>query len=353
MSKRIEIFCTGKHIASNGAELTFSEADLQATIAAYDPALHEAPIVIGHPTHDAPAYGWVRSLASDGGRMQAEPHQVDAEFAEIVTAGRYKKISASFYSPTSPNNPKPGVYYLRHVGFLGAMPPAVKGLREASFSDTDESVTFEFGDTSDRLVSRALRSLRDFLLSKFGQEDADKALPSWMVDAAQEEAAQPNDGPRYSELSPDQAQRLQELGEREQRLTARETQIAERERTQRVASHREFAESLIKDGRPLPCSVDVAVGLMCALEGDGVSFGETETRSPLEVFQTDLLARLPKRVQFNEHAPPSNQPPEVDDPEVVAQRIVEYQDAARARGENITTVEAARRVRAAEGQSQS
>lgn len=76
----------------------------------------------------------MRSLAAGDDGLNAEPHQVDPEFAEMVNAGRFKKISASFYTPDAPNNPVPGVYYLRHVGFLGAQPPAVKGLKQAEFA---------------------------------------------------------------------------------------------------------------------------------------------------------------------------------------------------------------------------
>jgi hypothetical protein len=38
--KRIEIFKPGKHTAMNGAVLNFSESDLAASAAAYDPAKH-------------------------------------------------------------------------------------------------------------------------------------------------------------------------------------------------------------------------------------------------------------------------------------------------------------------------
>lgn len=48
------MFKSGRQIAMNGAVLEFSESDLAASARAYDPALHEAPIVIGHPKHDAP-----------------------------------------------------------------------------------------------------------------------------------------------------------------------------------------------------------------------------------------------------------------------------------------------------------
>ena len=132
--KPLHIFRAGTHTAADGRELIFSEADLAATAKAYDPALHEAPIVVGHPAHNAPAYGWVSGLVAGADGLRAAPRQVDPSFAESVAAGRFKKISASFYHPQSPANPAPGVFYLRHVGFLGAMPPAVKGLAQAEFA---------------------------------------------------------------------------------------------------------------------------------------------------------------------------------------------------------------------------
>ena len=58
-------------------------------------------------------------LSLNGGDLLAEPDQLDPQFAELVGNGRFKKVSASFYLPDSPNNPKPGTLYLRHVGFLG------------------------------------------------------------------------------------------------------------------------------------------------------------------------------------------------------------------------------------------
>ncbi|MEI9885919.1 MAG: hypothetical protein WDN08_05345 [Rhizomicrobium sp.] len=82
--------------------------------------------MVGHPSSDAPAYGWAAGLKMDGDRLVADVDQLDPGFAEIVKAGRFKKISPSFYEPDGKGNPKPGAYYLRHIGFLGAQPPAVK-----------------------------------------------------------------------------------------------------------------------------------------------------------------------------------------------------------------------------------
>jgi len=214
----IEIFKPGKHTAMSGAVLDFSESDLQAMVDAYDPAVYDAPLVIGHPKLDAPAYGWVKSLSFADGIVNAEPQDVDAEFAELVKAKRFKKVSASFFAPDSPRNPKPGTYYLRHVGFLGAQPPAVKGLKSVNFADGDE-ITIEFGDWEDRTNAGLWRGMRDWLIAKFGLEEADKALPSWNVQtladlAAQPEASEPSafaDPPTHEEnhVTPEQKAALE------------------------------------------------------------------------------------------------------------------------------------------------
>ena len=45
----IEIFRAGTHTDSHGTTLNFSESDVAAMAAAYDPALSAAPLVVGHP----------------------------------------------------------------------------------------------------------------------------------------------------------------------------------------------------------------------------------------------------------------------------------------------------------------
>ncbi|MGN6866723.1 2-oxoacid:acceptor oxidoreductase, partial [Neisseria sp. P0020.S003] len=71
---------------------------------------------------------------ADGGVLSADFVQMDDDFMGWVKDGRYKKVSASFYPPDSPSNPKPCSWYLRRVVFLGAQPPAVKGLSAINFA---------------------------------------------------------------------------------------------------------------------------------------------------------------------------------------------------------------------------
>jgi hypothetical protein len=141
-----QIFRAGTHRTMSGVSLDFSEHDLQVTAAAYSPANQAAPLVLGHPEDDQPAYGQVQGLFVKDGDLFAQA-VVNAALEALVKSGRYRHVSASFFSPFSSNNPTPGVYYLRHVGFLGAMPPAVKGMTPPEFAEPSEILSFcEGGD---------------------------------------------------------------------------------------------------------------------------------------------------------------------------------------------------------------
>lgn len=196
MSKHIEIFRAGTHTDASGRAFSFSEDDVAQIAAGYDPALSEAPLVIGHPRMNAPAYGWVEGLSvGDDAVLLAAPHQVEPAFSEAVNDGRYKKISASFYTPNHPSNPTPGRYYLRHVGFLGASAPAVKGLKPVELADDERDiVTLEFADFRTALTNRGLarmfRSLREFFVERFGQDDAERAIPGFSIEGLEEIAAE-------------------------------------------------------------------------------------------------------------------------------------------------------------------
>lgn len=316
--KSISIFRPGKHVATSGAALSFSDADLAATAKAYDPAKHEAPIVIGHPKADLPAYGWVKGLTYADGALEARPDQVDAQFAELVKAGRFKKISASFYIPGAANNPVPEVYYLRHVGFLGAQPPAVKGLKAIAFGDAEEG-TIEFGDWSDTQNASLWRSVREWLIAKFGLEEADKAVPGYAVDTLQAFAAQPEPAaaaaasgvPNFSEKETqmDKVEADRIIAENA-RLAAQVAQFTEREnaiKAQEAAARRagivSFVEGLVTEGRALPVYKDGLVSLLVALPADAsIEFGEGEkaVKQPTLDWLKGYFAAQPKLVSFGE-----------------------------------------------------
>ena len=131
-----EILKTGKFLSSNGQEKEFSQTDLENIASSYDPSVSEAPLVIGHPKTNDPAYGWIENLKVTGDRLIAKAKQVVPEFLDAVKNGLFKKRSVSLTQDGK----------LRHVGFLGAELPAVKGLKDLAFSESETDTTYEFSD---------------------------------------------------------------------------------------------------------------------------------------------------------------------------------------------------------------
>lgn len=345
-AKPLHIFRAGRHTAMSGARLAFSESDLAASAAAYDPALHEAPLVIGHPKHDMPAYGWVKAVSfSDGDEFKdaslfAVPAQVNADFADMVAAGAFKKISASFYPPNAPSNPVPGVYYLRHVGFLGAQPPAIKGLAQVAFADNNDCVTFSEWD--DATNAGLWRGLRDWFIDKFGQDEADKALPGYQVasleQGAQQEMAEarakavsePSPLPAFSEPAPTPAAAApaaaaeqsaqpgqptttptledivtpEEKAALEAENAALRAAMAAHKTSQAHAAHLAFAEDLVQQARMVPAYTGVIAATLdhFAAQESVVEFGEGEAKAPLIDQLKAMLSAAPKLVAFGEHA---------------------------------------------------
>lgn len=137
-TKFFAIFRAGHHVDMRGFDASYSAADVDMMAAVFDEQRMPAPIVIGHPVDNQPAYGLVRKLIARSGTLFALADILPA-FAELVRAGRYKNRSASFYRPDAVANPVPGAWYLRHVGFLGAAAPAVKGLGDANFTSQEHN----------------------------------------------------------------------------------------------------------------------------------------------------------------------------------------------------------------------
>lgn len=275
---QIEIFRAGQHTDDTGTVHHFSQADVVGMVASYDPALREAPLTVGHPAHNLPAYGWVKGLGlNEAGRLVMATHQVQPQFAEMVASHAFKKRSASFYPPTHSNNPKPGHWYLRHVAFLGAQPPAIAGL--ADFAQApDGAVSFSEGDDADPLFNqehdRMTQELKDQLAAAQAQNAALQASATQAATEAQ--AAQ-----------------------------AQLAQFAEAAQRERTAAFTSFCEAQVKAGCLLPKEKDAAMAVLNTLaQAQPVSFSEggaTRTVTAVDWLK-DVIARAKPAVSFGEQA---------------------------------------------------
>ncbi|ARR52035.1 hypothetical protein HY78_00450 [Rhizorhabdus wittichii DC-6] len=312
MSKtpRIEIFRPGTFVSAEGTEVSFSASYLQQIANGYDPALFDAPLVVGHPKMNAPAYGWVSALAMDGDVLVADPKDVDASFAELVNARRYKKVSAQFYPPDHPENPTPGVHYLKHIGFLGAQAPAVKGLREVSFSEAQQAgcVTLDTIDQENKMTGITPEQEKDKLASF--------------------------------------AEREKTLEERERAADERDAKAAAAAKAALHASNVSFAEAQVGAGLLLPAGKDLVIGIMDQLGSvDVVSFGEGDGKAeltPNAAFRK-LFDQAAPMISFGEKAKASDKPTPLDADQLAkaAQSFMEKEHSA---GRMITIAAAVRHV---------
>lgn len=145
----IDIFKAGKHTDASGRVREWNLDDLDSMVNKYNNQgendRHEAPVVLGHPETDSPAYGWVEKLFRKGDTLFATLKDLSADFIELLKQGMYKKRSVSIFPDLM----------LKHVGFLGAMPPAVLGLKDpdlSKYSNDGDVLIYEYANTNDSLI---------------------------------------------------------------------------------------------------------------------------------------------------------------------------------------------------------
>lgn len=119
----LEVFRTGTHTdGRQGKTITYTRDDLEHIANLYNSQVKDkAPVVLGHPVNDSEqCYGFVERLKVKGDRLLADLRDVSEKLISFINKKEYLKRSISLDS----NN------LLRHLGFLGAVRPAVSGLSD-------------------------------------------------------------------------------------------------------------------------------------------------------------------------------------------------------------------------------
>jgi len=259
------------------------------------------------------------------------------------------------------------------VGFLGATPPAIKGLKAVEFGDSEEGV-IEFSDWADSTFLSFFRGLRDFMIDQFGLDTADKVISPWMLEQLQTELVidkvtpQVNQVMGFSEISGEgdraplnsenpanqppkpmtTTETTTDFAEREATLGQRETQLRAREIAIQRHEFLNFAEDLVNQGKLLPAQKSAAVELLAALslqEPQVVEFGEGETafKGDLKTLFEGFLTAQPKVVEYGEFATTSKEAQPMTAEEIAA-KATEYRDAQKAKGITVSFAEAVSEV---------
>jgi len=278
----IEIFRTGKHTDAAGNTREWTEDDLDKIVENYDPKSHEAPIVIGHPKDNAPAYGWVESLKREGNVLKAKLKQLIPEFVDMVKKGLFKKRSISLYPDLT----------LRHVGFLGAMPPAVKGLKDIAFQENDKLITIEFEDQNQNSGDKPMK--------QGNQQTQNTGQQSMQISETVQQ--QFNEfQQQLKQLQQQNEELIKRLENKDKEIKNLKDRVKTMQSNARNAELAQFVDGLIQDGRLLPKDREHVLAFMNALDAAGeyqFSDGNETVRTPYVDGFKQFLSGLPKQIYF-------------------------------------------------------
>lgn len=303
--ENVELFYAGTHTDSQGREQPYTNDDVFTIAALYNQAkasgVWEAPAVKGHPADNDPAYGWVSRLKAklvDGvARLYGDFENVAEDFVQELRDRRYKNRSISLYDNL----------LLRHVGFLGAVPPALKGLApipgfQEAGSESWHLFTFAEPNPTNPTETMDPQQIADALAAiQTTLDGLPAAIATAVAEAMKKDeggstegdgaggGSTEGDGQQFSD--PIAAQTIQTLQAQLQTITEKQLE----------KEVKDFLEGEVADRvspAMLPSFRDAY--LAAVKKGEGVSFAEGQ-KTPLQEFQ-EKVRSLPRFAGFSEIA---------------------------------------------------
>jgi hypothetical protein len=364
----IEVFKAGAHTDSKGTQCAFSTADLDQMVA--NVALGKPPAVIGHPKHDAPAYGWA-TLKRDGESLFAKFDDVNPSFEAGVAQGAYRNRSVAVV------NDKQHGWRVRHIGWLGAAPPAIDGLKPVQFSAADDAEAHEFSSGEDERITgwalediaSTLRAMREATIADKGLEEADRLLPEWRIanvssaaqqlrELAAKEAAEdapprpmftaPTPGDQTTMLTPEDLERAAQEAAAKAKAEAAVEFAAQAEELKKLKSERQGERIKLQitgwkaEGKLLPAQEAGLAEFMAAIEDGGfeLTFAapgtDTPAKKPAAEFFAEFMGRLAPQIKLGKQEHEEPERVDVNDANALAAAAKEFMADESKAGRTVT-----------------
>jgi hypothetical protein len=330
----IEIFRAGDY----GEKGNWTPEKLAAVVSNFKSGAWKPPAVLGHPKNDSPAMGWVEDLALEGAVLKAKFEKVQPQLEAHVAEGRFPNRSAAFYMDPQGNGPM-----LRHVGFLGATPPEVKGLEAIKFSD-GEFIAIDFKEEEEAMDANEIKKtvtteIRDFFKNLFAEKRNEPAAfteeeVQKRIDAANKPLLE-----AMSKLSTQFEESVKKANETSAATTA----------AAKLASVADFIKARKAANQWVPAFSEAGLEKVLehlAVAGGTVKFGEAgkeKESSALDVVKT-FLEKLPAIVPLRELATMGAEHAENLKPHLVAKKAMDYQAEQGTKGVTVGAAEAVAHV---------
>jgi hypothetical protein len=288
----IEIFEGGYQTDNSGRGKYYSDQELDRMVNSYDPRKDEIPIVVGHPDYEPqkkfpeegkPAFGWVEGLRREGKKVLAKFKEVPEEFERVVRQGFWKKRSVSIRPDGT----------IKHVGFLGASHPAVKGLADIKFNEKENDLIYYFSENGGNEMAvnveadpreKEIQDLKNTLAGLMEQQkEKDKEIQELKTQAVSSEFAEKS-------------------RQREEELSNLKAQVEKLEKEKRQKDYSDFCEyDLGAQLTPADRSFVVDLFDICHEKGD-YNFSEGGKKDAVEKCKDFLKRNLKEHKLFGEVA---------------------------------------------------
>ncbi|MFD2451695.1 hypothetical protein [Ideonella paludis] len=329
--------------------------------------------MIGHPKHDAPAYGWA-TLKRDGESLFAKFDDVNPSFEAGVAQGAYRNRSVAVVKD------KQHGWRVRHIGWLGAAPPAIDGLKPVQFSAAEDAEAHEFASGDDERITgwalddiaATLRAMREATIADKGLEEADRLLPEWRISSVSTAAAQlrelaskeatedapprpmftaPTPGEDHTmSLTPADLERAAQEAAAKAKAEAAAEFAAQAEELKKLKSERQGERIKLQitgwkaEGKLLPAQEAGLAEFMAAIEDGGfeLTFAapgtDTPAKKPAAEFFAEFMGRLAPQIKLGKQEDGGDPAPgqgNKTDAEVAAEAR-QFQAAEAAKGHTIS-----------------
>jgi|GEM_PF-1973667 len=319
-----EIFKTGKHKDSKGAEREWGLMELQEMKRNFEERNPDVPVCCGHPKSNSPAYGWFDALKvepnkENGFSLFAKFKNVQEDFKEAVNKGLYKMRSISI----TPD------LMIRHLAFLGAQTPAVKRLEEFCFQADENAAEIEF-ELNEPQSGHLL----------FEDNNPDGAGNSPFLNPKNKEGVE--------KVNEEEFQK--QLSAKNDEIAVLKKQLNEAEKAKQMQEFEDFCSNAIAAGQLLPAQKDAVIDILTAsADYEPYEFEDGQKKTVCAMVK-DLIGSM-KQFDFKETASKSKAGEGSDnidfsDSDAILQAITEKQEEFKAKGITLSPIEALKKVKA-------
>jgi len=345
----MELFKAGKQTDSSGHTKEWTKADLDKIVSTFNDGGEDIPATLGHKIKDKPAMAWFKKVWRDGETLFGEMGDIVDEFGVMLKKKMFKNRSIALRSNLS----------LRHIAFLGAEAPAIKGLAGFAFKEEDNDFfTIDFAEHEDefgsfhsifafKAIGRILRNLRDKMIEKDGVEKTDEVIENFDIDQI-EEAGNQQPKPRtafnesktktgstgktvkFTQTNPEDSEmneletakakiteleksngefseEIKTLKESNTKLeTEKATEIkafADFKESEKKVQYSEYLDGLASEGKMLPANKEANLAMLMDLDGkeslDYSEGDETKKKTQVDIFKANLENTEPV-IEFGE-----------------------------------------------------